>query len=114
MPQLNSENFHRSESGMPNLSRALSNFLLVNFKAAAVYLLPTTLDNPVSVGPTTSFNITPVPVPVNFIAGPIIFKAPRKAVPSVPNLSLFLRIAAALSLPFNPSMSSNFVDIKAF
>ena len=57
------------------------------------------------------FNITLEPVPKNFAVGPTNFNAPIKVEPSIPNFNLFLSIAAALSLPSNPSKDSGSVNI---
>ena len=51
------------------------------------------------------------PVLKNIAVGPINFNAPMKVEPSIPNFNLFISIAAALSLPANPSKDSGLVKI---
>ena len=53
-------------------------------------------------------NTFPAVLAASFNDGPTNVIPPTKAVPSAPNFNLFLRIAAALSLPTNPSRLSDF------
>ena len=94
---------------MPAFSKPLSTSLLAPCNAFIVYLLATTLVAPVNTGPTASLKIIPVPVAPNFKVGPTNFNAPINVAPSVPNFNLFLRIAAAFSLPSSPSKDSGSV-----
>ena len=111
-----SEYFQRSALGIPDFVKALSAALdmPLNNCGIPVLSLAKTLDIPPTVGPTTFDSITPDPVDIIFIDGPINLSAPKNAVPSVPNFNLFLHTAAAYSFGFViPSRLSNFVLAKA-
>jgi hypothetical protein len=57
--------------------------------------------------------MTPDPVDIIFIDGPTNLRAPKNAVPSVPNFNLFLNTAAAYSFgSVIPSKLSSFVLAK--
>ena len=111
-----SEYFQRSAFGIPDFVKALSATLdtLLNNCGIPVFSLAKTLDIPPIVGPTTLDSMTPDPVDIIFIDGPINLSAPKNAVPSVPNFNLFLNTAAAYSFGFViPSRLSNLVLARA-
>ena len=53
------------------------------------------------------FNPAPATLAAPFKLGPTKVRPDMKAVPSAPNFNLFLKIAAALSLPVKPSRDSD-------
>ena len=111
-----SENFQRSDLGIPAFVSPLSMFWDTNLSVCGkpVFSLASNLEAPVKTGSTTSVAASPTTLDAPLNVGPTKVNAPKNAVPSAPNFNLFLNTAAAYSFgSLIPSKLSSLVFAKA-